>query len=332
MATYEKRGDAWRVKIRKGGVSLSESGFRTKREAEAWAVKKEAEISAQAAGLIPDKTFGDLLARYADEVSPRKRGERAEQMRIALYQREFPVLMAVKLASLSNHHFSDWRDQRLKMVSAASVRREWALLQHALNIAVKEWGWIKSSPLDSLTKPAAAKARTRRPTDLESEAILLATGYHHEMPPFLMTARVGAAWLFAIETGMRASEICGLTRESIDFDRRLAHLAMTKNGHARDVPLSVEAVRLLRQVMEAVPDGPVFGLRPSLLDSLFRKAKAQALIEDLHFHDSRREALTRLAKKVDVMTLAKISGHRDLRILQNTYYAPDMADVVALLD
>ena len=54
--------------------------------------------------------------------------------------------------------------------------------------------------------------------------------------------------------------------------------------------------------------------------------------EDLHFHDTRREALSRLAKKVDVMTLAKISGHRDIQILLNTYYAPDMSDVAGLLD
>ena len=44
------------------------------------------------------------------------------------------------------------------------------------------------------------------------------------------------------------------------------------------------------------------------------------MIEDLHFHDSRAEALTRMARKVDVMTLAKISGHKDLRMLQNVYY------------
>ena len=51
---------------------------------------------------------------------------------------------------------------------------------------------------------------------------------------------------------------------------------------------------------------------------------------DLHFHDSRREALSRLAKKVDVMTLAKISGHRDIKILLNTYYAPSVEDVVGV--
>ena len=51
-----------------------------------------------------------------------------------------------------------------------------------------------------------------------------------------------------------------------------------------------------------------------------------------NFHDTRREALTRLSKKVDVMTLAKISGHKDISILQNVYYAPDMAEVAELLD
>lgn len=331
MATFEKRGSVWRVKIRKSGVNVSESGFRTKREAEAWAAKKEQEIFAESKGIAPDKTFGDLLARYAADISPKKRGARAEQMRIALYQREFPDLLAVKLSELKNYHFSEWKEARLKMVSAASVRREWALLQHALNVAIREWGWLQSSPLASVSKPAAARARDRRPSPREIEGILLACGYEYDGSPVTMMSRVGAAWLFAIETGMRASEICGVQRSDIDFDRRVVHLAMTKNGHARDVPLSVEALRILRQVMGAVEVGPVFGITAASLDALFRKAKARAMIFDLHFHDSRREALTRLAKKVDVMTLAKISGHRDLRILQNTYYAPDISEVVDAL-
>ncbi|HHF5474929.1 TPA: tyrosine-type recombinase/integrase [Haemophilus influenzae] len=50
-------------------------------------------------------------------------------------------------------------------------------------------------------------------------------------------------------------------------------------------------------------------------------SKKLAEREYLHFHDTRRKALTRLSKKVDVMTLAKISGHKDISILQNVYYA-----------
>lgn len=55
------------------------------------------------------------------------------------------------------------------------------------------------------------------------------------------------------------------------------------------------------------------------------------MIEDLHFHDSRAEALTRLARKVDVMTLARISGHKDLRVLLETYYRESAADIAKRL-
>ncbi len=49
-------------------------------------------------------------------------------------------------------------------------------------------------------------------------------------------------------------------------------------------------------------------------------------------HDTRREALTRLSKIFNVMELAKISGHRDLRVLQNVYYAPSADDLAEKLD
>lgn len=60
-------------------------------------------------------------------------------------------------------------------------------------------------------------------------------------------------------------------------------------------------------------------------------ARAKVGLDDIHFHDTRREALSRLAKKLDVLTLAKLSGHRDTRILLNVYYqvkADDVADML----
>ena len=167
----------------------------------------------------------------------------------------------------------------------------------------------------------------------EIDRLLLACGYEYDVAPETATARVGAAFLFALETAMRSGEICALTWENVDLNRRVAHLPMTKNGHARVVPLSKEAVRLLEQMRLVWDEGaPVFRLTDANRDALFRKIRARAMVEGLHFHDTRREALTRMAAKVDVMTLAKISGHRDLRILQNTYYAPDMGDVASRLD
>jgi len=91
------------------------------------------------------------------------------------------------------------------------------------------------------------------------------------------------------------------------------------------VPLSKRAVKILLnlQLIKSDSDPTVFQIKAELLGSLFRK---------LHFHDTRREALTRLSKKLHLMELAKVSGHRDLSILQNTYYAPDISELANKLD
>lgn len=130
---------------------------------------------------------------------------------------------------------------------------------------------------------------------------------------------------------MRAGEICSLKWENVDFDHATAFLPKTKNGFARTVPLSSMAVKILKclESVKSESDPSVFQLKSASHDVIFRKMKNLAGLgdEDLHFHDTRREACSRLAKKVDVMTLAKISGHRDIKMLLNTYYAPDMTEV-----
>ena len=140
-------------------------------------------------------------------------------------------------------------------------------------------------------------------------------------------------FLLAIETAMRSGEIVGLTWKNTHLDERWVHLPDTKNGYPRDVPLSTRAVEILEQAKRIdIDSDSVFGVKSSQVDSIFRKAKAQTLIKDLKFHDSRREALTRMAPKMEIMQLARISGHRDLRILQNVYYAPKVGELVDLLD
>lgn len=143
--------------------------------------------------------------------------------------------------------------------------------------------------------------------------------------------RTALAFLFAIETAMRAGEICSLTWDNVNLTRRVAHLEMTKNGHSRDVPLSEKAITLFEQ-LKNLDLKSVFDLDADSLSTMFRRACRVCEISDLHFHDSRREALTRMSKKVAVMDLAKISGHRDIKILLNTYYAPDAANLADLLD
>ena len=328
MAAYRKRGANWRVEVSVKGRRAS-STFSTKREAQVWAAREETRLWESAAGEAPDLPFRDLLERYSCEVSTGKRGCVRERNMVNVLLRD--PLADTPLRTLSPRDVAAWRDRRLRQVSGASVDREMTILSHACSVARREWGWLSANPVSDVRRPPSTPARTRRPTQTETDALLRVLGYFRDEPPRTRSARVGAAYLFAMETAMRAGEICALEWKHVNA--RHVHLPHTKNGYARDVPLTREARRILDQA-RPVTEGnqPAFGLSSAILGALFWKAKKRTMIEDLHFHDTRREALTRLAKIFSVMELAKISGHRDLRVLQNVYYAPSADDLAEKLD
>lgn len=326
MASYEKRGNKWRAFVRKLGVSRTAT-FPTKSDAVSWATRVEAEILSNRSGEIPNKNFADLLDRYASDVSVNKKGERWERIRLKKLA-SMPI-GEIPLRDLRPTDFVKWRDDRLKEISPASVSREMSLLSHVCTIAINEWNWLREHPMQKVRRPASSKPRDRRITTDEIERILFACGYENDSDLNTAQSRVGAAFLFAIETAMRAGEIVRLTWDNVDFDKRVARLTETKNGTSRNVPLSSEAIRILKQLPPR--KATCFSLTSPNLDALFRKAKARALIENLHFHDTRHEAITRLAKKLDVLDLARMVGHRDLKMLM-VYYNATAEELAQRLD
>lgn len=332
MATIIKRGDKWRAQINKKGIRKNAT-FATKTEASKWALFVESQIDTGEYSPVPKMTFGELIEKYVEEVTPTKGGARSEALRLNRIAKT--PLGSVPLEELSKSDFEKWQDKRLTEVSVLSVLRERVSLSAVVTQAIK-WEYLKNNPLASVEKPKEPPPRTRRYSQEEIDRLLFVSGFDFENPPETAISRVGASILFAIETAMRAGEICNLKWEDVDFNRKTAHLPKTKNGFARTVPLSSTAVKILRLLERVKEDGgiSVFQIKSASHDAIFRKMKDLAGLsnQDLHFHDTRREALSRLAKKVDVMTLAKISGHRDIKILLNTYYAPDMTDVAGLLD
>ncbi len=315
--------------------------FRTKAEASAWAAQREAEIDGGKIGRIPDRSFGELLRRYLNEVTPSHGAAHWEGVQIRRLLGESKTstpdpLIHVRLPDLAPPHFTAWRDRRLATVKPGTVLRERNLLSAICTTAVKEWRWLRDNPLKDAPMPKEPVPRSRRIKPEEIEAILLSCGYERAQVPQTKQARVGAAWLFAIETAMRAGEICALRWSDIDVKARVAHVRAVeqgakKTGRSRVVPLSTEAMRLVEQC-RGIDDDRVFGLESPILDALFRKARGKAMVDGLTFHDSRAEALTRLSKKRDGMQLARVSGHKDIRLLFEVYYRESVADMVKLLD
>ena len=342
--TQTKAGIVWRVQVAIQGSRESNS-FSTKAEAVAWAAERETEIRrGQNLNAPPRKTFEQASTRYVDEVSIHKKGHRWEKIRLgAMCEHAITNLeLKIKDAKLGDMYLDEitpavlgaYRDSRmsgLKKVTGATVNREFNLLSHVFNTARREWKWIAASPTTDVRRPKAAAARDRIPTEDEIARIETALGFDGD-PISTKSQAVAVAHRFAIETAMRAGEICALKKDWVVGC--VAHLPadITKNGMKRDVPLSKRAIELLDLLpTPEKPAAPLFGITTASLDALFRKARERACVEGLTFHDSRHAAITRLAKKLNVLDLARMVGHKDLRMLQ-VYYNESAADMAPRLD
>lgn len=322
MASIQPHRGAWRVQVYVGGRRESRV-CATRKEAAAWALEREAELGGKR---LPDKSFKDALERYAREVSPLHRGERWEILRLNAIGKE--RIASRKLAGMVAADFADWRDHRLTEVKPGTVAREMTLLRSVLESARRDWGWIKANPMQDVRRPTTPQGRARRVSQAEIDAVASAFGVYDRLVGDTATQRVGLAFLLAIETAMRSGEMLALTAADLRLDEQYVILPKTKNGDRREVPLTKRAVEILKALPEG--EGPMFGMDAGVRDALWRKHRP-AHLADLHFHDSRGEAVWRLSKKLDVLQLARAIGHRDPRSLMH-YYRESAAEMARRLD
>lgn len=266
----------------------------------------------------PDEhaSLAQALDYYRQTISILKRGYEQERHRITVIQRH---PLAQKLPrEITSVDLAEYRDSRLssivprtkKPVSGSSVRLELSLLSNFFDLARIEWGICGDNPVKNIRKPKPAPGRDRRITSREERQILR-YAYAYENPELYNIIVV------ALGTAMRQSEILGLRWENIDLKNQIAHLPETKNGTKRDVPLSLK-VRDQLISMNPKTVGKVFTYTPAGLKSVWRTMRLALSIEDLHFHDMRHEAISRLFElgTLDMMEISAISGHKSLAMLK----------------
>lgn len=322
MASIRPSGNKWRAQVYVRGVRESDT-FATRKEAAQWALEREAELKG---AKLPDKTFGDAMRRYVRELTEERAGYRWEAIRLRALQQS--ALAARRMDALDGSDFADWRDRRLKEVKPGTVAREMNLMRSVLEVARRDWKWLRTNPMTDVRWPKTPKGRARRVDPSEVEALAKAFGVWSKLQAETATQRTGLAFLFALETAMRSGEILSLTWFNIHLDQQYVHLPKTKNGDSRDVPLTLRACEILKALPKG--DGPVFRLDDATRDALWRKVRDKTPHRDVHFHDSRAEAIWRLSKKLDVLQLARVVGHRDPRSLM-IYYAESAASMAKRL-
>lgn len=367
MGTITKRGELqWQAKVRRKGFPTQSRTFSYKEDAEKWvrAVERELETTGFVDRREADKnTLGEVLQRYQQEVTPSKKSAEIESVKIRVILKD-GILPKLRMTAVTSEAIAAWRDRRLAEVTGATVNRELDVLSAVLNHARREWRIHVENPVRDVKRPERANARDRRFTAEEEKYLLAALTGGERQGDGTFTKGARNPWLLplvrlALETAMRRGELLALQWENVDLDRQTAHLPETKNGDSRTVPLSTRAVAILRALPrstasdgeEKIEDrhGPVFettalALRKGFGRSVERAQQAYiedcrkhrrkpkpGFLQDVHFHDTRHEAASRLAEKLsNVLELSAVTGHRDLRMLKR-YYHPRAEDLAKKL-
>jgi integrase len=255
----------------------------------------------------PTCQLSDLLSRYEAQVSPRKRSKSDTFHLRQIARHSIAKLQVSEISSEAIIHF---RDYRLKTVAPSTVRKEICLLGQVLNHARSEWGVaLKDNPVSGVKKPPASKGRDRRLDEEEMRSLYKALNR-------CRNPLVRDVFRFAILTGMRRGEILSLDWKHIDLENRTAHLPLTKNGEARTVPLSPQAIAILNERGVSCSEELVFPISANALRLAWERVKSRAKVLDFRFHDLRHEAISRFFEMgLSVPEVALISGHKDAKML-----------------
>ena len=321
MAAYRKlKSGNWNVEMMVSGVRISSTHY-SKRNAERWAAEQ-----LQKKHSAYKYTFIESAQRYLDEVSINKRGGKWEEIRIKSLSRTYPRLFGMAISQIETQHIDDFIQERLKSVQPSTVNRELNLLSHVFTKSIK-WKWCVVSPISLADRPPNPPPRVRRVSDVEISLVCAALGYFENVPVTTVSQRVAIAFKLAIETALRQGEITKLRGVDINIKNKtiLVRAENAKTNTARSIPLSGEAIRLINRVPKSKTD-QWLGCRAASVSAICLKAIARSGVPDLTFHDTRHEAITRLASKFQVLDLARISGHKDINELL-TYYNRSAADM-----
>lgn len=328
MASIRNRNGKWQVRINRQGFPSTTKTFNSRSLAERWSRQIENEIkngTYQNANQARATKFKDAIQRYLDEVTLKSKSIKEDSYRLKAMMRHW--IGSLTLVEINQFKVIKFRDERLEEVSAGTVIRDLAYISSIINHARREWGYEITNPIPLVKKPPSPPGRNRILSEDEINRLFEACKPR---------VRNGNPWIlpivqFAYETAMRRSEILGLTWDCVDLTKRVAILHVTKNGDSRKVPLSSKAIEILETLPKKLTN-KIFPISHANFTSHFERVRNAANIQNLHFHDLRHMAITRMAKKLpNVIELSSVSGHRSLKMLQR-YYHPDAEELAKKLD
>ena len=307
-----------------GYTTQGADGRQVKRSNAGWS-REDAEkaLAEQRLGIGPKDgaaslPFGVAVERYLKAKS-RKRSLKNDERSLKLFREYFGA--ATPLAQITAARVSAWKADRLaatcqqtgRHYSPAAINRPLAALHHLLKLAHEEWEALSVVPKIRLEKEAQGRLRWLEP---DEQTRLLAACRASRNPQLFNIVTV------ALETGLRLSELLGLTWDRVDVSRGVIRLEVTKSGKRREIPMRQVVYNVLASLPEP-REGRVWRLRN--IRTAFENAVAVAKVDNLHFHDLRHSfASWFMMRGGQLQTLKEILGHADLKMtLRYAHLAPE---------
>ena len=328
--TNDKGVTVWRVSIRQKGHKPVYKTFKNKLQAKRWASKTETQI---ADGEYLDTTQADgnyicdLCQRYIDEVLPQYAASTQESggKRFKMIGKKFKHHT---LATLTKERILDYAAERSKTIKSGTLLKELDSFSRLFKVAKLVWHIPVNNPVPEIRMQLRETrivgklgVRDRRPTPSEIDQ-LIANAKTKDMSDLIQ---------LAIETAMRRSELIRIQRTHINFDNRTLLIPMTKNQVPRTIPLTRKAI----EIIEAIPENKtnyLFTCTANTLTNRFNTLKKRLKIENLRFHDLRREGTSRFFERgLQIPEVALITGHLTWKCLE-IYTKISPADVAAKLN
>ncbi|MHC1744889.1 MAG: tyrosine-type recombinase/integrase [Syntrophobacteraceae bacterium] len=219
-------------------------------------------------------------------------------------------------------------NQHGKPYAAASIKHQLVLLKRLYNIAAK-WGlYERPNPVKRVQMPKVDNQKTEFMTEDEVKRLWNAL---EEWPCRETVAIVK----FALLSGLRRGELFKLTWDDVDFQRGIVTLRDPKGGKTKTIPLSSEALQVLRDVeinSTLVFPGNDGKQRTDFKGPWQRIRKAAGLPEDFRFHGLRHHfASTLVSNGIDLAVVRELLTHKDMSTTQRyAHLMPDAIKAAAL--
>ncbi len=161
-------------------------------------------------------------------------------------------------------------------------------------------GYLQRSPAENVKKIIIQESPRESFSPDDVKRILLAAK-KEEIYPAVITA---------LYTGMRRSELFGLTWDDVDMTQKVFVLSKTKNRRVRLIPIQADVFSILKSIQKE--DGKVFNMANErrVLRRIFKKAGVVG-----NWHHFRHTFCTHLLRSgVDLKTVCSLAGHSSISV------------------